>query len=62
VYIQYRVGSGPWRTASRAAVKGTAVSARIAMNVLTSVDTRFYVRTTATYSGSISNSFRTTVQ
>ena len=62
VYIHYRVGSGPWRTASRAAVKGTAVSARIAINLLTSVDTRFYARTTASYSGSISNYFRTAVE
>ncbi len=62
VYFQYRVGSGPWRTASRAAVRGVAVSARIAMRVRGSVYTRFYIAPSASYAGSISNYYVTTVR
>jgi Metallo-peptidase family M12B Reprolysin-like len=62
VYLQYRVGAGPWRTTGRAAVRGTTVSARIAMNVRGNVYTRFYIRTAASYTGSISNCYLTTVR
>jgi hypothetical protein len=62
VYLQYRVGGGPWRTAGRAAVRGTSVSAGITMNVRASVFTRFFIRTATTYAGSISNCYVTVVR
>jgi hypothetical protein len=54
VYIQYRLGSGPWRTGPRATVAGTAVSGRIAMNLPTTASTRLYVRATTSYAGAVS--------
>jgi hypothetical protein len=62
VYVQTRLGNGPWRTAGRAAVRGTAVSARVAMNVRGSVYTRFYIATRTWYAGSISNCYLTAVR
>jgi hypothetical protein len=54
VYIQYRLGSGPWRTGPRASVAGTAVRGRIAMNLRTTAYTRLYVRATTSYAGAVS--------
>jgi hypothetical protein len=62
VYVQTRVGNGPWRTAGRAAVRGTAVSARIATNVRGMIFTRFSIRAATSYAGSISNSYVTAVR
>jgi hypothetical protein len=51
VHIQYRYGSGPWRTGPRARVSGTAVTGRIAMNLRTTMYTRLSVRATTSYAG-----------
>jgi len=62
VYIQYRLGNGPWRTGPRATVRGTAVSGWVAMNVRASAYTRLYVRSATSYVGSFSNFYATTVR
>jgi hypothetical protein len=62
VHIQYRYGSGPWRTGPRATVKGTVVSGRIAMNVRTTASTRLYVGTATSYVGSTSSTYVTAVR
>ena len=59
VYVQTRLGNGPWRTAGRAAVRGTGVSARLAINVRGMIFTRFYVRAATSYAGSLSNCYIT---
>jgi hypothetical protein len=61
VYIQYRLGSGPWRTGPRATVRGTAVTGRIALKVRGNTYTRLLVRAPR-FVGSVSSQRVTTVR
>ena len=62
VNIQYRYGNGPWRTGPLATVRGSVVSGWIALDIRGKVYTRFYIRSTTTYVGSLSNSYVTMVR
>ena len=62
VNIQYRYGNGPWRTGPLATVRGSVVSGWIALDIRGNVYTRFYIRSTTTYVGSLSNSYVTMVR
>ena len=62
VYIQYRLGNGPWLTGPRATVRGTAVSGWIALKVRTSASTRLYVSSATSYVGSSSSFYVTAVR
>lgn len=61
VYIQYRHPGGQWLTGPRAVVTGTAVSGRILLRTWATTYTRLYVAGTASYLGSFSGYYVTTV-
>jgi hypothetical protein len=60
-YLQYKYGTGPWKTGPRLSVSGTTVSGRLKMSSRGTFYTRVYVAAGPGYASNVSSAFKTTV-